>query len=324
MRAARVIAFIAVLTVSLAGSATAATPSLRFSSFPTRALPGGSATVTVAITRAQDVCTLRVSYAKGAAQAGLSPRTTTGRRVTWTWKLAANTHAGQAKATVVCKSSGKISRSMMVVGAVLPPKIDVVKQGFSIKTPRYGGDSVSYGVMLANHSKTSDALEVTVLVNFVNAKNEVIASDSTAIPVIRAQGNYALGKSVTFPGRGPVARLEIAVRVVGKQPSVRGPLPSLANMRILANPTDPAWLGSIEGEISNQAPKLVLSSAAISVVVFDAAGNVLGGGTGSAYASIPSGARHFIKLTTGLESIEAEKAATAQYSISPLYTEQRP
>jgi hypothetical protein len=83
----------------------------------------------------------------------------------------------------------------MVVDAALPPKIDVLKQGFSVRTPEYGGDTVSFGVILANRSKVDDARDVSVLVNFVNAGNVLIGSSLKKVALIRADTEYAFGTS---------------------------------------------------------------------------------------------------------------------------------
>jgi hypothetical protein len=51
--------------------------------------------------------------------------------------------------------------------------------------------------------------------------------------------------------------------------------------------------------------------------VFDAAGNILGGGTGYAFQTLPPGTREFIKLTMGLKAIPITQAASAVVSVDP-------
>jgi hypothetical protein len=322
MRAARALA-IATVTVafSLAASAAAAPTGLKFGSFPSRALQGDVVGVTVAVARAGDVCALGVKYADGSTQLGLSPHAVQHGQVAWTWKVPAEARTGPARVSVGCKS-GKLSRPLMVVGAALPPKIDVLKQGFSVKTPKYGGDSVSYGVILANRSKVDDALDVSVLVNFVNASNVLIGSTIQKITLVRAGTEYALGNSMTFPGAAPVTRLEVVVRVGGRQPSAGPPMPVLDNVRIVPDTREPIWTGTVEGELSNRAPKLIMTSATVSAVVLDADGNVVGGGYGSVLGALPPGAREFFRLASGFTSIPTEKAKTVVYSIDPRFKEQ--
>jgi hypothetical protein len=266
------------------------------------------------------VCTLAVKYADGSAQGSLAPRAAHNGRVAWTWKVPTQARPGLAHVSVGC-GSGRVSRPLMVVGGVLPPKIEVIKQGFSVKTPKIGGDSVSYGVLLVNRSKSDDALDVSVLVNFVNAGNVLIGSATKQLKSIRAGSEYALGNSVTFPARAPVARLEVVIRVAGRQPTSGPPAPALDNVRIVPDLREAIWVGSVEGELSNRAPKLTMTSASVSAVVLDSAGNVVGGGSGSVYGALPPGARQFFKLATGFGSIPTAKAASVQYTVDARYDE---
>ena len=67
----------------------------------------------------------------------------------------------------------------------------------------------------------------------------------------------------------------------------------------------------------NTDPALTLRSATLSAVVFDQAGNILGGGNGFAFAALPPGAREFLSLGNGFDVIPMEKAAQARVSITP-------
>ncbi len=322
MRVARTVAIaIAATTLLLPASAGAGSTDIGFSVFPKRAVQGDPTGVALSVPRSGDICTLRVTYANGAVQGALRAHVVRSGRVAWAWKVPPKAHTGRAGVSVQCKASGRVARPLMVVGAVVPPKIVVVKQGFSLRTPKYGGDSVSYGVILSNRSQTDDALDVSVLVNFVNANNVLIGSATKQLASIRAGGQYALGDALTFPAAAPVARLEVVVRVGGRQPTSGPVVPSLDNIRIVPDTRDPIWVASIEGEISNRAPKQVLVGATISAIVMDAAGNVVGGGTGSVAGTLPPGAREFVKLISGLASIPTANAVTAQFSIVPRYDE---
>jgi hypothetical protein len=325
MSAARASALIAVsgllsasLLLLLAPTAGAA-GGLRFSSFPSRALSGGTATVAVTGAPAGDRCALAVAYAGGAGQRGLGTLVAGSRPVAWTWKVPGGTKSGTARVTVACKAAGRLARGLVVVGEVVPPKIDVVKQGFSTRT-RFGRTAVSFGVVLANRSKTDDALDVSVLVNFVNESNALVGSASLSVDSIPAGAQYALGKSVTsLDGPVTVNRLEVVIQVGSGQPAVRTPQPTVLNGSIAPGTSDPTWVGSVRGELTNQARGLVLTRAAVSVVVLNAAGEVVGGGYGSMSGSLPPGAREFVRLTSGLDSILVSDAASLQFSVDPTY-----
>jgi hypothetical protein len=123
---------------------------------------------------------------------------------------------------------------------------------------------------------------------------------------------------VYFPGAAPIARLEFVVHVDGFRPR-RVVLPTLANIHLEPQPSQPQWLGSIEGEVQNTSPSLTLQSAAISGVVLDAGGAIIGG-TSSGYLTqaLPAGARSFLKMSN-LDVIPSDRAASAVVSIWPTW-----
>jgi len=319
MRAVRALVSLTV-TLSLCAAAAAATSAagLRFGTAPKLAQPGDDLAVTVIDPHARDGCGLHVTYADGLSQTGLPAHATGANRLAWTWKVPSNVRSGSAKIAVTCKS-GKISRPLKVLGNSAPPAIDVVKQGFSVKTSKFGGDSVSYGVLLSNPSKTTDALNVYVLVNFVTADNVLIGSRSTNVDNIRAGTEWALGNSLSFPGAAPVSRLEVVVRVGSTQLTLGSAKVSLADLRIVPGQSDATWVGEVDGQLTNLNQTDALQSATISGVVFDGAGNIVGGGYGTALGTVPSGARVFIKLTSGFTSVPTVNAASVELSVEPRF-----
>jgi hypothetical protein len=61
--------------------------------------------------------------------------------------------------------------------------------------------------------------------------------------------------------------------------------------------------------------KLTLQTAALSAVVLDSAGNVVGGGSGAASNSLPPGRRVVFKLSGGLGDIPVPKASSVLTAI---------
>jgi hypothetical protein len=271
--------------------------------------------VAVSGLRGKDVCSLSVRYAGGVVQ-GSRPATVGPGRPLWRWTIPADARAGTARVSVSCKAAGSITRPLVVKS--LPLRIDVLKQGFSVKaiTSR---STVSYGVLLANRSKTYDAAYVTVLVNFVMANNDLIGSVTKNVGTIPASSQYALGDSVSFPSAAPVARLEIVVHVGDKQPAVRTPVPATSNVRIVAGLRDPDWLEEVDAEVANVTRNRVLTGGTVKVIVMDAAGEVVGGGSGSMSGTLPPGARQLVKVTSGLDSIPTADARSAIVTIVPRY-----
>ena len=215
-----------------------------------------------------------------------------------------------------CGAAGGAQRAFLVIGQVLPLKIDVLKTGWSIR-PSGRNTRVSYGVLLGNTSKVENAENVEVLVNFVMPDNRLIGSASGRLREIRAETQHAYGGELTFPGAPPIERLEVVVQVHERAPRTER-VPALSAIRIVPEFRDPVWVGSVEGEIANDDPA-VMRSADLTTIIFDAEGNILGGGRGSVTASLPPAAREFFKIGSGLDAIPTARAATALVSVAPRY-----
>jgi hypothetical protein len=311
------IATAALVAVS-AGSASARSTGIGFTFLPRHALQGNDAKISVSVRPAGVRCTLSVRYHGGAQQAGIGPATAVGGRASWTWHVPTDGQAGSALATVRCAHAGSASRSLVIVGRLVEPKIDVTKQGFSIRPNSFGsGSRLSYGLILHNGSPEHDALKVDVQVNFVMADDHLLGTDTQHVEDIAAGSDWALGNSVSFLGSAPVVRLEVVIQVGSFAPqSIH--VPTLANIHIVPGAFDPKWVGTIEGELQNTDPFLTLRSAQLSAVVFDSAGNIVGGGAGYAVQALPPGARLFLQMS-GFDVIPVETAASVMISVTPTW-----
>jgi hypothetical protein len=311
------VAALLVATVMLAASAAFAKGSPRISFVRTagRVLQGNFMTASVSAPSGTS-CGLSVRYANGAKQAGLKPARAAGGQASWTWHVALATKAGPARMTASCGHAGRATRTLIVVGQLVAPKITVVRDGWSVHYKPFGGVSISYGVILKNHSPNADALNVNVLVNFVEPNNHLFASSSRTVNVIPAGADYALGYGFDVAGVPPIARLEVVIQVGARQPKAMR-VPAVDNVVIEPSSFDPSVVGDIAGELINDDPKLVLQSAQMSAVVFDAAGNVLGGGNGTSFNPLPPGTRMIFKLQSGFGAIPTDKAASVVISIVP-------
>jgi hypothetical protein len=300
---------------STAVTASASRPRVAFVNTSQRVVQGSEITATVAAPSGA-LCSLTVRYYGGSKQKGLKATRAVGGRASWTWRVALHTRAGTGRMTASC-GGGRATRSLVVVGQLIAPRISVVKDGFSVRVKPYGGGSVSYGVILKNQSPNADALNVYVLVNLVMPNNKLAGSQSSQISVIRAGATYGLGANLGFPGAPPpIARLEVVVQVGGRQPAATH-MPSVGNIEIFPSSFDPGWTGGVEGELINTDAKKILQNASLSSVIFDGAGNVIGGGSGGTFASLPPGTRVLFKLESGFDAIPYEKAASALVSVVP-------
>ena len=318
------VAVVGLLTLappSLEAGAPASAP-FHFSRLPTRAVAGQAVTVAVARARANAQCSLIVAYGKTANQSGLATPTAVKGAASWTWKIPADVQADRAQLTARCTGSKQITAKLLVVGSLIPPKMSVVKDGFSVRVKTGGRADVSYGVLIQNQSPNADALDVNVLVNFVMADNHLIGSASNRVDLIEAGSTYALGNNLVFPGAAPVARLEIVISV-GRSNRHVGHAPALDNIVIepATSPADQGYVGDVAGEVINNDAHLALQRVSYSAVIFDAAGNVLGGGKGSSFTTaLPPGTRQVFKLQQGgFTDIPFERAASATVSTIPTW-----
>jgi hypothetical protein len=293
---------------------------IQFTHLPGRAVAGQLVSVTVSHARPGALCSLAVKYAKDPTQTGLSPKLAVNGLASWSWTIPESIQANVAKLSATCAGSKKIAGGLLVVGGLIPPRMSVQKDGFTVKTSTSGSADVSYGILIRNRSPNADALNVTVLINFVLANDHLLGSTTANISEIPAGSTYALGGNLGFPGAAPIARLETVIQVGGSQRHAGHP-PALANVVIEPGTYDTSWVGDVAGEVINNDPKLMLQNASYSAVILDAAGNVLGGGSGSTYgAALPPGTRMVFKLTGGgFSDIPVEKAVSVLVSASPTW-----
>jgi hypothetical protein len=304
------------LLLAFAGAAYSRPDSLRFTAGAHRVVQGNDMSVTLSVSPAGSRCSGSARYKGGATQA-ISTVTAAGGRATLRWKVDRSTKPGPARVYVSCGAAGRASRTFTVIGAVLPPAIHVVKSGWSVRAMSGTGSSVSYGVILANQSTTRDALDVKVLVNFVMADNRLIGSATTHVADIAAGSQHAVGGDLLFPGGAPIDRLEI-VAITGRAGPATHLFPGLSSIRVMPSPYEPFWAGSVEGEVQNDSTS-TLARGELSAVVFDAEGNVIGGGHGSFFAPLPPATRLFFKISQGVRAIPIDKVAGAMVSIVPSY-----
>jgi hypothetical protein len=297
-----------------AGSLAAKAAPLRLTA-PGRALQGK--VVAVSANSASFTCKLSVRFANGEEQSDMLPTLVQKRKVVWQWHVPEFAPAGPARLTVACPGP-KATRSIIVVGGLVPPRVEVVKKGYSVRV-RGSSESVSYGLVLQNTSPNGNALDVAVLVNFVLPDNHLIGTASAQVPIINAGSTYNVGGQISFGGAPTITRLEVVVDPGGRARSAKSFSPALENVHLVPNLTDSAWLGSIEGDLINVHPSLTLASSNLSCVVLDAGGNVIGGGLGSGYFKLLPGTRSFFKITGGLDPIPFNKAASVAISVLPQY-----
>jgi hypothetical protein len=308
----RLVVLLAAFALAIPSAAGAKTSGLSFAALPKRLVQGALTNVVVTTRPSGVVCNLTIRFSDGHAQS-VGPAGSATSRVKFTFRVDGAAAPGHASVTVSCVRAGTIRRTILVVGSVIPARIVVVKDGYSIRQEQFGGGRVSYGVVLQNTSPNEDALQVYTLVNFVGPDGKLVGSATTTLQGIPAGQQFGLGGDISFFGGMPtISRLEIVVEI-GKRQKHALKMATISNIYIEPSVFEPQWVGAIDGEVSNPASTLVLQNTALSTVLFDSAGNVIGGGSGFAGASLPPGAREFFKITLGSD-IPVARAASAMVS----------
>ena len=318
------IACSALLIALVAAAPTASAPRLAAGISPGLVHRGEKTTLTLrtGTTTARCIASLDYSNARSQRSSWHQPRN---GRVSFVMTIQRDAALGQGTWRVQCGVS--TTRGTFVVVDVrsktvhAAPRVVVATQGFSQRPDKTGtGSSLSYGLMLRNTSPSEDAEGVYVIVNMVAADGELIGSKSQTVPLVPAGGTYALGDSLQLRTQVAATHLEIVVRVGAHEPKQAQTMPDLANVRILPSPYDQGWVGEVDGEVVNDTSPKTLSSATLSVVLLNASGTPVGGGTGYLFASLPSGARFVFTATNGFKAIPLDEAVTAVISVTPRYS----
>jgi hypothetical protein len=278
-------------------------------------------------TKASSVCTPVVTYSNGMMQSGTSKKAPAAGRLSWSLLVPRTAPLGAGKWYVRCAWLNIAGKGTFVVAgtqastpAADAPRVVADKQGFSQRPDKFGtGSSFSYGMFLRNTSETQDAMNVYVLVNMVAASGELIGSMTRTVPLIAAGQPYALGDSMSLRTQVPVAKLELTIRVGAHQLKQPHNMPEFANVRILPAQSDAGWVGEVDGEVLNSTPGMTLTNAKLSIVLLDASGNPVGGGTGYTFSSLPSGSRMVFLATSGFTSVPLDRALTPVVSAEPSY-----
>lgn len=304
------------LTATAAGSLDLA-ESLRFGFVPQRTFQGQPASLSVVVSPTGTRCTASIRYADRSLQT-LPAVTSRAGKAAWKWTIPAKTKLGSATATVSCGKAGKIARTFKVVGPpTAPARVVIQKNGFSQRV-YFTTRKVSYGVELSNPSPENDALDVSVLVNFLDATNRVVDTDTTEIDAIGAGTVFYLGGSTSIPDSSQVSKIEIVTRIGGQQPK-RKLGPGYADILVQAAKSDPAWTGAVVGQILNDHPTMLLKRTSISAVVYDSAGNVIGGSTGRNSDELLPGVRAYFQSATGADAIPFDRVGSASVSMLGVY-----
>jgi hypothetical protein len=319
-RSLAVAALLGLSLVATAGASIDITSTVRFGFVPQKAFPGQPASLSVVVRPSGVRCSAAIRYADATLHRLPSVVARAGK-ASWQWTIPAKVKLGAASANVTCGKAGRGSRSFAVTGPPsAPAKVIVTKSGFSQRV-RFTSRDVSYGVVLSNPSPENDALDVSVLINFIDSTNRVVATSTPRVGGVGAGSNYYLGGSTPIPDATPVSKLEIVTRI-GSQAPKRLLGPPTSDVLVQANRFEPGWVGAVVGQVENNHPTMLLSSTQISAVVYDSAGEVIGGGIGYSAGGLLPGVRAYFSASSGVDAIPSDQAFSAGVSVIGHYEQQ--
>ena len=236
-------------------------------------------------TQSKGVCLAEVRYADGAVQDS-GVKTPSGRRVSWTIRVPNNAMLGSPAGPFAAASPATHRHAGASVtaprSASTAPHVMIDKQGYSQRNDQYGdGSSVSYGLLLKNISTTQDAKDVYLLINFVDRERRADRhGDEEPSTLIPAGGRSRSATSMQMRTQVPV--VEARGDDQGDRHTSRRRRASCrtsSTSAILPSETDPGWVGEVDGEIVNDTSPQTLTFAKLSIVLLDATGKIVGGGT---------------------------------------------
>jgi hypothetical protein len=307
------------LTASAASAGSAAATGIS----PSLVHQGQKTTLTAKVAK-NALCGAILQFSDGKMRTATPKRARKGH-VSFVVQVPADAAVGQGRWTVNCTAGPSASGTFVVVTAkstagTATPRVVVVKQGFSQKPDAWGpGSHLSFGVVLHNDSATDDAANVYVIVNMVGSTGALIGSISKSIPLVQSGLDYAYGDSMALRTQADVTSLEISVRVGAHEPKTTRTVPDFANVRILPSQFDANYVSEVDGEIVNDNSPLTLMSVNLSIVVLDASGLPIGGGTGYSGAALPPNTRFVFLAQQGFDTIPLSKAASVVISAAPTY-----
>jgi hypothetical protein len=268
-------------------------------------------------------CLAHVEYAD-ATGVDLGIKYPVEHRVAWTYRVPAKAPLGVAQWSVRCVIYQYTGTWLIVPAGVTvgskPPQLIVSKEGFSQRPDSFGtGSTVSYGLLIRNPSLRKDAHDVTATISFVDANGNAIGRKKVTVARIAAGETFALGGSTELSGQLDAKKLNATLRAGSYTPAAGRPRPRVVNAKIVASDADPGWVGEVDGEIVNDTSPQTLTRAVVSIVVVDASGRIVGGGSGLLSSPLASGARGPFAARLGFAAIAVGDAVRPVVSVVPTY-----
>jgi hypothetical protein len=296
------------LALSVAASAvSAASGKARVTFITPNVSPGGVLTIKASAPKGAR-CVVVLSH-RTRSFAQLSSHTLTNGRSSWTYRLPASAKPGTWSAALSCSKGGEVFAPFKVGGPpVASAPISVVRSGFSTET--FGTQTfLRCGLQLRNISQVNDAQDLTVTVTFADTQGRSLTKDDINLTVIPAGQTFYASCLTIANVTLSVASVQVAVKV-GKSVAKHAQLPSVSGLKL--TPDEFGSTQTLTGNLTNPYGKAMPEDAEIEAVYFDASGNIIGGDTKRAGASVQPGAT----VGFSFDYLDAN-VASAQVSVDP-------
>jgi hypothetical protein len=297
------------VAVLAAGSPADASPkSLRFASLPRSVFEGQKPTIAVTGAPRSGQCTLTLDYPGGRSDRWSAQLS--GGNASWAVRIPA-VPPGLARVAASCGSGAVARGSMWIRWAVQTPKITIAKRGYTQRPDSYGtGSTVGWGAIVRNDRRRSEAINISLLLNCVDATNRVLGSAFSGVARVPAASAAYVGGQIHLNTKTPVARLEIVVRGQAGPPQAGTP-PLVSDLAMLPGPD--GYVASLSGQILNNYRR-PMQSAVVGAVIVDSRGNILGGSSTFAAGPLSYGARELFWMSS-LNTIAMNRVASAHVSV---------
>jgi len=191
-----------------------------------------------------------------------------------------------------------------------PPVVVVERSGFSASADARTTE-VDYGAVLRNVAADEDAWNVVVRTTVLDAAGETLVASSATVALVPAATPYYFGGRAYLRGRAAPARVEVEIEDAERLAAADF-LPPVSGVRMGRG----TYGAEIAGQVSNPYLRRLSRYARITGVVFDAQGNVIGGGSTTPVASVVGRMRLGFRIFTW--AVEQKRAARAAASVELL------
>lgn len=312
LAAAVLVGWVTAAGVSAAGAQRAG---LKITVFPRQVAQGGLEQLAAAVPGSAK-CSLTVRYANGRRQALGNFAAGIVGGLEWTWGVPTAAGVGTARARVACAGIGARTGTF-VVERLHRSSVAVVKRGFTQLPDGNGGTTISWGIVLRNHSH-KEARGVQLELNFLDAAGHLIIQDGGSVAGIAPGARYYEADVERTAGFPVVAKIAVSVRVSRRKSGSALPIaPTATDLQLSADSFDGSAL--VEGTVTNDGTEQLSSRTGIVVVFFNSAGEVIGGASTPLPSTLAPGAQTTFEIDTAPGGPPASHVAQVGVQVDPLY-----